>query len=103
MNQPKSFKDLGIKSNLHTLTGDKIKIERILNKEIIVKRFRIDPSKYPEKGNGKCLSIELQMNGLDYVVFTGSSVLMDMIRQVPPESFPFTTQIVKVNDHFEFT
>lgn len=99
----KHFKDLGIKTEINTLKGDKIKIERILNKEITVVKFRIEDSKFKDKGNGKCLIIQIFHNNTDHVVFTGSVVLMDMIQRVPIEAFPFKTTICKNNDYFEFT
>lgn len=99
----KQFKDLGIKTNIQSLKGDKIKIERILNKEITVVRYKIEPSKLADKGNGMRLVFQILHNGIDHIVFTGSGVLMDMIQQVPKEDFPFTTTITKTNDYFEFT
>lgn len=101
--QIKSFKDLGIKTEINTLKGDKIKIERILNKEIRVVKYRIEESKFKEKGNGKCLYFQILHNGTDHVVFSGSGVLMDQIQQVPTDAFTFITTITKTNDYFEFT
>lgn len=97
------FKDLGIKTEINTLKGDKIKIERILNKEIKVVKYRIEDSKFKDKGNGKCLHVQILHNNTDHVVFSGSTVLMDQIQKVPTEAFPFITTITKINDYFEFT
>jgi len=36
------------------------------------------------------------------VVFTGSGVLMDIIKKVPASDFPFGATIVKEQDRFEF-
>src|SRR5205809_1348577 len=98
----KRFSEFGIKPTLKTLVGDKIKIDRILNKEITVTDYRIENSKY-EKGNGKCLYMQIELNNNKHVVFTGSTVLMQLIEQVPKSDFPFQTTIIKDNDHFEFT
>lgn len=97
-----TFKDFGIKSNVKSFEGDKIKIDRILNKQVVVHAFKIEQSKY-EKGTGKCLSIQLAVDNSKRVLFTGSSNLMDMIQQVPQEKFPFHTTIVKENERYEFT
>ena len=83
--------------------GEKIKIDRILNKQITVLDFKIEDSKYKEKGNGKCLYIQIENDGSKRVLFSGSSYLMDMIQKVPKEGFPFITTIVKNNEHLEFT
>jgi hypothetical protein len=43
------------------------------------------------------------MDGEKRVVFTGSTILIDTIKQVPKEKFPFETIIVKENEYYEFT
>lgn len=98
-----SFKDFGIKPEVKAFTGDKIKISRIFNKEITVVAFKIEGSKYPEKGNGKCLHLQIQLEGKLHLVFTGSAYLMDMIQQVPAEKFPFTTTIINEDEIYKFT
>ena len=99
----KDFKSFNIKPETKSFEGDKIKIERILNKQITVSDFKIEESKYKDKGNGKCLCIQIENDGSKRVLFSGSSYLMDMIQKVPKEGFPFTTTIVKNNEHLEFT
>lgn len=98
----KKFSDFGIKPATNSFVGDKIKIERIMNKEIVVVDFKIQDSKY-DKGNGKRLDMQITVDGASRVVFTGSSVLMDLIQRVPKEHFPFVTTIVRENERFEFT
>lgn len=98
----KQFKDFGIKPALRSLTGDKIKMERILNREITVYDYRIEDSKF-NKNNSKCLYMQIGIGDTKHVVFTGSTVLLELIQQVPKSEFPFTTTIVKENERFEFT
>jgi len=98
----KQFKDFGIKPSSQSLTGDKIKMERILNREIKVFDYRIEDSKFG-KPNGKCLYIQICIEDVKHVVFTGSSILMEEIEKVPKDGFPFLTKIVKENNRFEFT
>jgi hypothetical protein len=98
----KQFKELGIKPTIQGFVGDKIRIDKILNKEILVCDYRIEVSKY-EKGNGKCLYLQIEIDSVKRVVFTGSSVLMDVIIQIEKRHFPFSTTIVRENDRFEFT
>lgn len=99
MNQ---FKDFGIKPQSKSFEGDKIKIDRILNKKISVHDFKIEQSKY-EKGTGKCLYMQIEVDGQKRVLFTGSASLMDMIQQVDKTNFPFETTIIKENERFQFT
>lgn len=96
------FKEFGIKASSKNFEGDKIKIDRIINKEIIVEAFKIEDSKY-DKGNGKCLHLQIWVDNAKRVVFTGSATLMEMIDKVPADKFPFKTTIVKESDRFQFT
>jgi len=94
-----NFKDFNIKPSGHGFIGDRIKVERILNKEIIVHRYEIKDSIY----EGKCLYLQVETGNEKRVIFTGSKTLMDMIAKVTEDKLPFTTTIVKDNDRFEFT
>jgi hypothetical protein len=96
------FSDLGIKPSIKGLIGDKIKIDRILNREVVVNDYRIKDSKYTD-GNGKCLYLQISIGDMNHVVFTGATVLMETIQKVPKEKFPFTTTIIKENEYFEFS
>lgn len=97
-----AFKDFQITSSRAAFTGDKIKIDRILNREIVVVAYKIETSKY-EKGNGKCLHLQIEIGQTKHVVFTGSTGLMDQIEKVPRDKLPFKTTIVRENERFEFT
>lgn len=99
----KQFSEMGITPTIESFVGDKIKMDRILNREIIVHDYRIEESKFKEKGNGKCLYIQIEINGEKHVVFTGSAYLMHMIEKVNDDDFPFQTKIIKQDDHLEFT
>ncbi len=96
----KKFSDFKIKPSLSAFTGDKIKIEKILNIPIKVLAFKIEPSKHT---SGKCLTLQIEKNNTQHVVFTGSTILMQMIQEVPEDGFPFETTIVKESEHLEFT
>jgi hypothetical protein len=97
----KDFKDFGIAPvmDLDLFVGDKIKLDRILNRKITVHKYEITDSKY----KGKCLTIQISIGEEKRVVFTGSISLMNMIEKVPAEGFPFVTTIVKENERFQFT
>jgi len=99
----KNFKDFGIKTNVKAFSGDKIKISRVLNREIVIHDFKIVDSKYTDAGNGKCLYLQISIADVKYVVFTGSIGLMEEIILVPAEGFPFTTTIVEDNERFQFS
>lgn len=98
-----TFKELNIQTNLENLTGDQIKISKILNRQITVEKFRIVPSKFHDKGNGKRLDIQIKFGDETRMVWTGSQTLMDQILKVPQDKFPFTTTIIEENERFQFT
>lgn len=96
------FSDLGIMPSKKRLLGDKIKISKILNREILIKDYRLEDSKYDKNKSGKCLILQIELEGTRHVIFTGSDVLIDLIEQVPKEKFPFLASIVQEGDWFEF-
>lgn len=96
-----NFKDFNIKPSLQYFTGDKIKIGRIINTPIVVTNFKIGPSN--KKEGTEYLTLQIEKNNTKYVVFTGSTILMQLIQKVPKERFPFVTTIVKEGEHLEFT
>jgi len=56
-----SFKDFGIKTTVKSFIGDKIKMSKILNKQITVIGYKITGSKYVDKGNGQCLHMQIDV------------------------------------------
>jgi hypothetical protein len=96
-----AFKDFQITTSRAAFTGDKIKIDRILNVEIVVSDYKIEQSKYEGKGN--CLHLQIEHKNNKHVVFTGSKGLMDQIQKVPRDKLPFKTTIIKENEMFQFT
>lgn len=96
----KQFKDFGIKPSEQNMVGDKIKILKILNKEIAVHGYYIKKSKFHD---GDCLYMQISMGETKYVVFVGSASLIEMINQVPKDAFPFTTTITRPNERYEFS
>ena len=94
---------MGIAPTIKSFSGDKIKIEKLLNLDITIHGFKIEPSKFTEKGSGKRLCLQITHKEESRIVFTGSLFLMDMIQRVAEDDFPFSTVIKEVNDHYEFT
>lgn len=88
----KTFSELGVKSK--NLTGDKIEIVDVLDKQITVLDYRAGGSKYSR--DGILLTLQIKYNDETRVIFTGSGVLLEDIKLLPPESFPFTTTIIKI-------
>ena len=99
-----SFKDFGIKPTIKSFVGDKIKIAKILDKQITIHDFKITDSKvYKDRGNGKCLQLSFSFNDTMHVLFTSAGALVETIQKVPESGFPFETTIVKINERYQFT
>lgn len=99
-----NFGQFDIKYEDKCFVGDKVKMNKILGKEIIVHDFKIgDSIVFKERGTGKCLCIQITFNAEKHIVFTGSCGLIEMIQMVPKDGFPFTTTIIEENERFMFT
>ncbi|MCF0070252.1 hypothetical protein LZD49_07200 [Dyadobacter sp. CY261] len=103
MEKVKKFKEFGIQPESKGFVGDKIDVDRIINTEIVVHDYRIETSKYPGKGNSKCLHMQISIGDQKRVVFTGSTVLQYEIQKISKSDFPFETTIVRDNKRLEFT
>ena len=100
----KTFSQFNIQSANKGFEGDKIKMSKILNREIVVHHFKIEDSKvFKDRGSGKCLHLQISFNNEKHVIFTSSSGLIEAIQQVLEDGFPFTTTIIQDNERFMFT
>lgn len=84
------------------LDGDKIRIDDVLNEEIKVKNYSIKESKYGKNSSGKYLMLQIVKNERNYVIFTGSDVLIDQIEKYSHE-MPFLATIRKINRYYSLT
>lgn len=95
--QYKRFSDFAKEESF--LDGDKIKIDKILNKEILITNYKIKDSKYNDL---KCLKLQFEMDDIKHIIFTGSNVIIDQIEKYKDE-IPFLTTIKKINKYYTFT
>jgi len=94
----KRFTDFADEPKL--LDGDKISIERILNKEIEIIDYKISPSKYTKNKSGKCLTLQfIGEDGQRHILFTGSDVLIGQMERYGDE-LPFIATIRKVDRYY---
>jgi len=98
----KTFKDFNITPSVDGFTGDKIKTDRILNRQIVVHDYKIEDSKYGEPGK-KCLHLQISIGETKHVVFTGSKTLINLIQQVSKQDMPFKATVIKDNERLIFT
>ena len=96
-----------------TLDGDKIKIDDVLNKEIIVTGFHVSSSKYQSKGCNYCTKIQFYFAEDEKqerkVFFSGSSVIKDQAEEMEKKlqekgmEYIFKTTLKKVGNYYSFT
>ena len=97
----KKFSDFGIAPDADTegFKGDKIKIAKVLNTDVVVTRYRVVDSKY----EGKRVDIQLEIKGEPRLLMSGSMGLLTDLEKVPADGFPFTAKIIKDDyDRYKF-
>jgi len=99
----KLFSELGIKVDSTPMLGEKIKINRIINKEIEVLDYEINESKYQEKSGRECLKLQIRYEDEQRVIFTGSAMLIRTIKKMDKQQLPFSTIITEQDRFFYFT
>jgi len=98
MTEYPKFSDFAEKTK--AFDGDKKKIENILNQEILILDFKVKESK--KKQDSLYATIQFKINDINYIVFTGSSVLIDQLEKYK-ENLPFHTIIKKIDRYYTFT
>lgn len=81
------------------LDGNKMRIDDILNQEILIIGYKLSKSKYQDTNY---VTIQFEREGKRYVVFTGSQVVADQIEKYS-EKIPFYAIIRKINKYYTLT
>lgn len=97
---PKRFSDFAEEDG--PLEGDKVKIDYILNQEILVTGYKIKKSKYIKEGMEQCLTVQFEIDENKKIFFTGSNVLIDQIEKYSHE-IPFMTVLKKIDRYYTFS
>lgn len=103
----RSFSELGLKTDM--IIGDRITIDSLFNKEIVIEKTIIAETKYPGRNSsGMRMQMQLYIPPSDkrYSCFTGSDSLINLIQlaeEKVDDLYPFKTRIVKQGKMFLFT
>lgn len=69
----------------HVLDGDKIRIDDLLNKSIVITNYHISTSKFKSKGCGYCIKVQFYFaddtGEVRKVFFSGSGVIKDQLEE----------------------
>jgi hypothetical protein len=102
MNKFSDFADTTVSP---VMDGKKMPLDDILDKEIIVLRYRIKKSKFSEAKNPDCLTVQFafpEKEDEHFVFFSGSGVLMQQLDKYK-DKLPFSSSIKKVGKYFTFS
>ena len=82
------------------MPGNKKRLDDILNREITVVDYRIRKS--TKRDGTECLQIQFLLDNEVCVVFTGSSVLLNQIKEAK-DNIPFPGTVVKLDRYYSFS
>ncbi|MDR2098434.1 MAG: hypothetical protein LBO78_00205 [Rickettsiales bacterium] len=81
------------------LAGEKRRISEIIGKEIAITGYQILAGKFATKN---CTKVQFQIDGAQFVFFTGSAVLTSQLEEYKSH-LPFLATILKINKYFTLT
>ena len=102
-NEIHSFSDFA-SDDEQAFEGEKVKVDNLLNKEIIVLKFKVRQSKYEDSNSKNCVTVQFcePDNETKRIFFTGSCVIMDLLKKYENQ-LPFKTTIKKIDRYYTFT
>lgn len=84
------------------LDGDKITLDDIINQEVTILAYSIKTSRYGKNKSGKYLTLQVVLNDVKYVVFTGSDVLIEQMEKYGDQT-PFLTTVRKIKRYYSLS
>lgn len=83
------------------LEGVKVKIDDLINQELIIVAYRMSDSKYSKNKSGKYATVQFrqQKSCPPQVFFTGSDILIEQLEKYK-EELPFAAKIKKINRYY---
>lgn len=87
------------------LEGPKKRIDEVLNLEILILGYKIGKSRYKDKNKNEdtnYLSLQIEIGGEKFVVFTGSQVLIEQVKKYE-DKMPFLAKIVKIDKYYSLS
>jgi len=77
--------------------GEKKRIDDILNQEVLIIDFKVKESK--QRPNSSYVTIQFKQNGENYIIFTGSTVIIDQLNKYK-DNLPFYATFVKIDRYY---
>lgn len=79
--------------------GDKIRIDDLLNKELLILGFKVRDSK--QKKDTSYVTIQFKLGDEEHIMFTASQVIIDQLSKYK-ENIPFYAIIKKIDRYYTF-
>ena len=80
--------------------GEKIRLDDLLNKEILVLNFKVKDSH--KKQGTQYATIHFKIGDEPHITFTGSGVILEQLNKYK-DKIPFYTTIKKINRYYTFS
>ena len=87
------------------IDGEKVRIEAILNKSIVITKYKIRNSKYKKDNCDKCATVqfyEAESPDRKEIFFTGSNVIIELLEKYG-DKIPFETIVKKIDKYYTLT
>lgn len=86
------------------LEGEKVRLDSILNKPVVLCAFRVRNSKYKKDGCDRCATVQFYeaADTRKRIFFTGSGVIIGMLEKYG-DRLPFETVIKKIDRYYSLT
>lgn len=83
------------------LEGSKMRINDILEKEILITAYQVGESRFGHDGNCNYLKLQFELDGDKHILFTGSGVLLRQCEKYA-DRMPFLAKITKPGKYYTF-
>ncbi len=83
------------------LDGEKMPINNVLDRDLVVLNFSERNSKYAKQADDKYIIIQIMLDGVNKVIFTASEVLREQLIKYR-DMLPFSAQIIHNGKYFTF-
>lgn len=81
------------------LVGKKVSLEQSTDRELLFTRITIRDSKFARTNSKECLTVQFMEGGEFFVIFTGSTVLLDQFKKYA-DKLPFRGVLKKIDKYF---
>jgi len=75
-------------------------MQKLIDKNIIVKDFKFENSKF--EGKDKRVDIQIEYREEPRLIMTDAKYIIQLLERITKDNLPFSTTIIKNGEHYEF-